>query len=141
MSIYTGRDRRKLINDTLFIEEKVDAKVESLNESCDVRTTKKCKHNHWCPEFYDVKGRTYVKFCRRVVKNFFSATLRDFRLFHKRDCWNVLKKVRLCRERRTNRHSGQTRRRRRRHHHGPSRGKRSDQVVDFDKILPRCVPT
>lgn len=88
------------MNETLFLVEKTDKELDSLKESCDepsksdlICAKKKCSEKL---KKKNQSGRSYVKFCRKVLKNFFSATLRQLRLFRKRDCYSVLKAYKDC---------------------------------------------
>lgn len=100
VTISMKRHRRKYMNETLFLVEKTDKELDSLKESCDepsksdlICAKKKCSEKL---KKKNQSGRSYVKFCRKVLKNFFSATLRQLRLFRKRDCYSVLKAYKDC---------------------------------------------
>lgn len=101
VTISMKRHRKKYQNETLFLVEKTDKDLDSLKENCDEPSKSDliCVRKEKCSEKLKNKNkstRSYVKFCRKVMKNFFSATLRQLRLFRKRDCYSVLKAYKDC---------------------------------------------
>ncbi|XP_062577525.1 uncharacterized protein LOC134239363 [Saccostrea cucullata] len=114
VTISMRKDRKKYVNETLFLVERTDLELRSLQENCsrpsnsDLSCKKRESDKKDCSEKVKKKGakRSYVKFCRKVMKNFFSASLRKLRLFRKRDCYSVLSEYYTCRRKKRQNNKG-----------------------------------
>ncbi|XP_033743606.1 uncharacterized protein LOC117329665 [Pecten maximus] len=71
------KQRRQLRKFLLF--NMGDFKPEENSGSCEGKPVPKCKPK-----------RTYLKFCRKVVRNFFTTSVRELKQFRKRNCFKRL---------------------------------------------------
>jgi hypothetical protein len=114
ITVSMKKHRLKYENETLFLVERTNKELLSLQTKCNdpSNVDLSCKqriHTKKCSEELKERGsngRSNVKFCRRVMKKFFSATLRELRLFRKRDCYTVLSEFNKCRRRRRQQRKG-----------------------------------
>lgn len=113
ITVSMKKHRLKYENETLFLVDRTNKDLLNLQETnckdpstVDLSCKKKTSYTKKCSEQLKRRGsngRSNVKFCRKVMKNFFSATLRQLRLFRKRDCYTVLSEYNKCRRRRRQR--------------------------------------